>query len=347
MDQYVGGWGLECSQNNCGKTVQGSLETVPGVVGAEVSFAASLAWVRTLEASVTSQLLIDAVQSVGFSAAVAPDVKLVVQGMMCQKNCGTTVKKALEQVPGVACVEASFAEGCARVWLSEAASKGEHGVKKGAENSESWPGSSEGGGRTTEHGSKFIGDIGDSLTNALECVGFDASIAPNIVLRVDGMMCQKNCGNTVQHALEAVAGVSRAEVSFAEKRARIWAAGRWGTIPASQLVEAVENVGFDALVVPEGDTEEVKSEMSPAISSSPSGLASKEGASLSKLAPDGRGANTGAVDSGNDFALGIFSVAGMSCASCVGNVERFMIGIAGVKEIRVALLAQKVRVFAV
>ncbi|CAN0513140.1 unnamed protein product, partial [Scytosiphon promiscuus] len=43
-----------------------------------------------------------------------------------------------------------------------------------------------------------------------------------VELDVEGMMCQKNCGTTVRNALENVPGVARAEVSFAQRRARIW-----------------------------------------------------------------------------------------------------------------------------
>ena len=38
-----------------------------------------------------------------------------------------------------------------------------------------------------------------------------------VSLAVEGMMCQRNCGTTVQNALLGVSGVSRAEVSHADK----------------------------------------------------------------------------------------------------------------------------------
>ena len=55
--------------------------------------------------------------------------------------------------------------------------------------------------------------------------GFDAAEAPVVVLEVEGMMDQKNCGSTVRNALEAVPGVTREEMSFALKRVRVW--GFW------------------------------------------------------------------------------------------------------------------------
>ncbi len=45
-----------------------------------------------------------------------PDAALAVEGMMCQKNCGATVQRALGAVPGVAAAAVSFEEGKARVW---------------------------------------------------------------------------------------------------------------------------------------------------------------------------------------------------------------------------------------
>ena len=59
--------------------------------------------------------------------------------------------------------------------------------------------------------------------------------------RVIGMMCQKNCGTTVQRALESVPGVIRADVSFMKQRAIVW-----GSASASKLIGAIEAVGFDA-----------------------------------------------------------------------------------------------------
>lgn len=122
-------------------------------------------------------------------------IVLEVGGMMCQKNCGTTVQKALERVDGVTRAVVSFADKRATVW-----------------------------GRQ---------DVAESaLVDAVEAVGFDARVAGAsspacYTLSVGGMMCQKNCGTTVHKALMAVPGVSRAEVSLPMSRCcqpsgRVW-----------------------------------------------------------------------------------------------------------------------------
>lgn len=46
--------------------------------------------------------------------------------------------------------------------------------------------------------------------------------SPDVTLAIEGMMCQKSCGATVQRALGAVPQVARASVSFEEGRARVW-----------------------------------------------------------------------------------------------------------------------------
>ena len=51
--------------------------------------------------------LIDAVQDVGFDAdliedKLPPDLRLRVEGMMCQNTCGTTIENALRELPGIA-----------------------------------------------------------------------------------------------------------------------------------------------------------------------------------------------------------------------------------------------------
>ena len=85
---------------------------------------------------------------------------LRVEGMMCQNSCGSTVHSALMNVKGVKEAKVSFKTKSAVV-------KAENDVEL------------------------------SSLVEAVESVGFDASeMKPNVILRVEGMMCQKSCGST-------------------------------------------------------------------------------------------------------------------------------------------------------
>ncbi|CAN0583224.1 unnamed protein product, partial [Laminaria digitata] len=98
-------------QKNCGSTVKRALEALPGATRAEVSFAASRAWVWIVSPGPP----LDAVEDVGFGADISADFELTVEGMMCQKNCGSTVKGALQAIGEVRKAEASFSKSLARV----------------------------------------------------------------------------------------------------------------------------------------------------------------------------------------------------------------------------------------
>jgi Cu+-exporting ATPase len=210
-------------------------------------------------------------------------VVLRVEGMMCQQNCGSTVMKALQRVPGAELVVVSFPLQAALV--TGAAAAGE-------------------------------------LVEAVEMVGFDASVvsdparrdalaealnarpagaggaapaaAParaSVVLHVEGMMCQTNCGSTVRSALQRVPGAERVIVSFPQQAALVE-----GTAAASELVEAVEMVGFDCSEASPGAARAAlaasleafanESSLSPAAAAaSASASASASAAALSPSAP--------------------------------------------------------------
>jgi Cu+-exporting ATPase len=106
-----------------------------------------------------------------------PDILLSIDGMMCQNNCGTTVHNSLQSVLGVQSVQVSFPSALATVKVVENCGS-THDV------------------------------LVDELIEAVENVGFVACLLenskPSHVLTVLGMMCQKNCGTTVQRALSAV-----------------------------------------------------------------------------------------------------------------------------------------------
>eukprot|EP00602_Paraphysomonas_sp_CaronLab_P008621 CAMPEP_0185034404 /NCGR_PEP_ID=MMETSP1103-20130426/24264_1 /TAXON_ID=36769 /ORGANISM="Paraphysomonas bandaiensis, Strain Caron Lab Isolate" /LENGTH=1244 /DNA_ID=CAMNT_0027571049 /DNA_START=102 /DNA_END=3836 /DNA_ORIENTATION=+ len=137
--------------------------------------------------------------------------------MMCQNNCATTVHNALMSVHGVDSADVSFPSHSARVV-----------------------------------GTASVND----LIEAVESVGFDACLIenspPTHVFTVMGMMCQKNCGTTVENALRSVPGVLWAKAEFAKQMAMVW-----GNVDEKLLVEAVEDVGFD--ILPDGPVSKSRS----------------------------------------------------------------------------------------
>ncbi|CAK4085816.1 unnamed protein product [Aphanomyces euteiches] len=67
------------------------------------------------------------------------------------------------------------------------------------------------------------------------------------VLHVSAMQCMANCGSTVQAALESVTGVERVFVDMNEKIVYVDA----HDVTTTAIVDAVESVGFDAVVLRE------------------------------------------------------------------------------------------------
>ena len=96
--------------------------------------------------------------------------KFKVEGMMCQKNCASTVRKAIESVPGVSAAEVSYPRAEALVWGEKATP--------------------------------------EDIIASIEDVGYGAEIdVPTYKFTIEGMMCQKNCARTVREAIMSVDGV--------------------------------------------------------------------------------------------------------------------------------------------
>ena len=248
-----------------------------------------------------------------------PNVVLSIEGMMCQKNCGSTVQTALSNVPNVTKALVSFAKKEAQIW----------------------------------------GNVSPSiLISAVESVGFDAAVMkvassstrtdkteakdanglnsePNVVLSIEGMMCQKNCGSTVQAALSNVPNVTKAVVSFAKKEAQIW-----GNVTSSILVSAVESVGFDA-AVSTGTTASSSSVSSPSKKSKSTVIENDRTKTSSLNLDKGKAHREFTIEGRSVLEM---KVGGMSCTSCVNAVESGLMQVKGVVSVRVALLAEKAEI---
>ncbi|KAG6623624.1 putative copper-transporting ATPase [Phytophthora cinnamomi] len=233
-------------------------------------------------------------------------VELAVEGMMCMKNCGATVQSALRGVAGVASAVVDFERRSARVEC-------------------------EPGARVTAA----------DLVDAVECVGFGAAVqsaplqeptqqqqatdALTIELLVEGMMCQKNCGSTVENALRGVDGVAAAVVSFEQRKATV-TLRRPGSSTLQELVDMVECVGFEARAYDAARAAAIK------LQAQQQQQKEKE-QSLALDVPDAAG-----------HPRAVFHVEGMSCAACVKAIEDHVGKAEGVLHCRVGLISQKAEV---
>jgi len=237
-------------------------------------------------------------------------IVLRVEGMMCQKNCGTTVCNALKNA-----VERENTEVIVSFPLGAALVKG------------------------TNLDSR-------ELIEAVEMMGFDAceevldprsleeqlrrNSSQAVLLRIEGMMCQKNCGTTVHSALSAVAGVEEVIVSHSLSAAMVMGVG----LDVNGLVDCVEAVGFDTREITDRSTKR--------------NLEAQLKGSQAELTPRAEPQVAEA-----DFLLQVplqhlrkaeIQISGMSCAACVANVERNLPKRQGIHKAAVALISEKASV---
>lgn len=183
-------------------------------------------------------------------------VHLRVLGMMCQKNCGSTVQKALEDMPGCVSAKASFATSHASAVVN---------LKTYARQSEeTYQIDSFTSGCDGEYISELRIKVEELAVDTVECIGFDASLLgpddvvelveenstkqnlidpevsnieleklnafdessesiiaePTISLQVSGMSCAV-CSGKVERAVNAVSGVTSSVVSVVMSRAKV------------------------------------------------------------------------------------------------------------------------------
>jgi Cu+-exporting ATPase len=243
---------------------------------------------------------------------MANKVVLLVEGMMCQKNCGATVAGALRGVPGVMEVDVSFAKSAAYVLVD---------VEKVSS----------------------LGHFVSLCVGAVEAVGFDCdrlqNQAPALVLEVLGMMCNNSCTPTVYNAIMSASPerIVHAEVSLDEQEAKVW--GPIGEsdeeVSAKGIVDAIEASGFDVNV-----KQGVGSISAPS-SSNKEVAARNMVPSKPSTVEDGSDQKWSVDDSNANFICAELSIVGMSCASCVRSVETGLLDMEGVQSVRIALLLEK------
>ncbi|KAE9070412.1 hypothetical protein PF005_g22843 [Phytophthora fragariae] len=192
-------------------------------------------------------------------------------------------------------------------------------------------------------------------------MGFGAAVKPptrtqtrelelELELLVEGMMCQKNCGATVENALRGVEGVSSAVVSFEQRQAAM-TLRRPGSATLQELVDEVGCVGFEAGAYDAVKAAAVKlqAQRQQNIQQQEKSLDVRDAASRRKadvafgrdLVPSARQTQL-IQDAGDDDSLELkVTVAGMSGAACVGKIEAAVGALPGVSKVLVDLPPHK------
>ncbi|GBG31808.1 Copper-transporting ATPase RAN1 [Hondaea fermentalgiana] len=367
--------GMMC-QKNCGTTVTNALRAAAPGAHVVVSHALSAALVEGPRVP-GSAVLVDAVEMIGFDAKPVFDVDLAnelrrivpnaptpahallvfdVEGMMCQKNCGTTVANALRSAAPSASVFVSHPLAAALVEGADLPSP------QTLIDAVDMIGFDAAVVADASRAAKLADDLRSvsssaqpSVTTATTTTTATTSTQRAVLLRVEGMMCQKNCGTTVANALLTAAPGAKVRVSHPLAAALVEDAA---VPPASTLVEAVELCGFDAtaLDVHTATSASLLDKMRavPVSLSLLSRESSTEADIETKFLASEHHADKNSEpndDVSESVAVPIstwrradLQVQGMTCAACVSNVERNLPKTPGVKAATVALIAEKASV---
>lgn len=268
-------------------------------------------------------------------------VMLRVKGMHCH-SCVVNIQDNISLLPGVSSVEVSLEKEKAsicydplKVTVSEL-QQAIDALPPGSFKTQPWDSSD-----TLSPVSLSPPPALSSLRPAGETKAKPAASQPCLIqplasvanIHIEGMTCN-SCVQSIEGVISQRKGVMSAQVSLADNQG-IFEYDPLQTSP-EELREAVEDMGFDAYLP---ETNSLLPSQGPILSKSSSSnlLKNKElDNGLQRDAPQGRG--------GDAHSKCYIQIGGMTCASCVSNIERNLKNEAGIHSVLVALMASKAEV---
>ncbi|WP_085519280.1 heavy metal translocating P-type ATPase [Burkholderia pseudomallei] len=258
-----------------------------------------------------------------FAPAAPITTTLLVEGMHCG-GCTSRVEQALAQVPGVTGAVADLAAGTATVAAASAIDTARLVAALDAA-----------GYRATVATAPAATGNADARHGRARDEDDDAAAAPHtaaVTLTIGGMTCG-GCARRVEQALAAVRGVADAKVDLATTSAKASVAR---DVDSQTLVAAVERAGYRANVV-----RDPRAEAAPKPAACPFEDAARSAAPAAAFAVDESSAASPERVATQSFEL---DIAGMTCASCVGRVEKALAQVPGVARATVNLATEKAAV---
>ncbi|EBA48094.1 copper-translocating P-type ATPase [Burkholderia pseudomallei 305] len=258
-----------------------------------------------------------------FAPAAPITTTLLVEGMHCG-GCTSRVEQALAQVPGVTGAVADLAAGTATVAAASAIDTARLVAALDAA-----------GYRATVATAPAATGNADARHGRARDEDDDAAAAPHtaaVTLTIGGMTCG-GCARRVEQALAAVRGVADAKVDLATTSAKASVAR---DVDSQTLVAAVERAGYRANVV-----RDARAEAAPKPAACPFEDAARSAAPAAAFAVDESSASSPERVATQSFE---FDIAGMTCASCVGRVEKALAQVPGVARATVNLATEKATV---
>ncbi|XP_056122890.1 copper-transporting ATPase 2 [Rhinichthys klamathensis goyatoka] len=319
--------GMTCQ--SCVRSIEERIGSLQGVVAVQVSLSDKEASLRFNPAKVTPEDLRKHIEDMGFDASllVLPsqplpsttdwsEVTLGVEGM----HCGSCVKNITDTLSGMLGVNAVFVS-----------------LEKGSVDLRFDPSL-----LTLETVKGFLEEIPHGNFR-VSIPGWNSTLnstkipLQGVTIGIEGMTCN-SCVQAIEGIVSQRAGVRSIKVCLQEKNG-IVTYDSSVTCP-EELRAAIEDMGFEAWLDQDSGVCEVpsSSQMSSGVKHLPSqGHTSKS--SLSEITKDNL-----CGSEGRETRKCFVHVTGMTCASCVANIERNLLKHEGIKSVLVALMSGKAEV---
>ncbi|XP_078099530.1 copper-transporting ATPase 2 [Sander vitreus] len=290
-----------------------------GVLAASLSLTSSLAKVDYDASVITTKEIALELQSAGFN--VESVVQIRVDGLHCQ-SCVQSIEGQIGPLPGVSHIQVSFQNATALIVYQPLLV-------------------------TQQELREKIGDMGFGATlSADDPSGYDIScwqrdlLNSTVNIWIVGMTCN-SCVQSIEGRISQMTGVRSIAVSLKEEKGTI-------TFDPSltepeQLRAAIEDMGFDASLEEPASAKNIQgSEKSRHVTSGLSDLSDLQ-------VPNKPGVSNGTgsqATSGSEIKVQkcFICVMGMTCASCVANIERGLRKHKGIVTVLVSLMAGKAEV---
>uniref|UniRef100_A0A8C7PWK0 P-type Cu(+) transporter n=1 Tax=Oncorhynchus mykiss TaxID=8022 RepID=A0A8C7PWK0_ONCMY len=341
------------------QAIESHITSLKGVVSVNFSVASGLAQVDYNASSISTRELSLEIQAMGYGVvdvageevtkigeteATESLTRIRVKGMTCQ-SCVRSIEGRIGTLPGVLHIKVSLSDQEAVVQFQPHIVTSEE-VKEQIENM--------GFGATLTNKDTSI-DCGQGETPVSSSI-LD-SLTQTSVIGIVGMTCN-SCVQSIEGKISEMTGVCSIAVSLKEEQGTV-------TFDPSltqpeELRAAIEDMGFDASLIESGSAETLpttplqrrKTPLSPhsprmAHSSFGSTKTSINGSSGStKTSINGSSGSTkmATADEEGKVQKCFIRVTGMTCASCVANIERNLVKHRGVISVLVALMAGKAEV---
>ncbi|XP_068596463.1 copper-transporting ATPase 1 [Brachionichthys hirsutus] len=360
--------GMTC--HSCTSTIEGKIGKLKGIEKIKVVLETQEATIVYLPYLVTVETIVDQIAVAGFKASVkskprslqlssremerfvdalkpaasspseetevfidtAP-VMLKVKGMHCH-SCVANIQDNVSKLPGVSSVEVSLEMERASICydpLKVTVSQLQQAIEAlppGNFQTQPWDCS-----RPFASASTALSSEATRVESASSQPYFTQPLASVVNITIEGMVCN-SCVQSIQGVVAQRKGVISAQVSLADHQ------GTFEYDPLlttpQELREAVEDMGFDAFL-PETNSLLPEPDHSVSASSNLSPVKDKDRDS-DLLEETAKGPH------GDTHSKCYIHIGGMTCASCVANIERNLKSETGIHSVLVALMASKAEV---